>query len=380
MTCKTPFHCASKQNRPRLARSQIYMRDSGFTLVELLVALVLGLFLIGGVVSVYISTQQNYKANENLARIQESARFAFDQMGREIRDEGINPCGVKAVSNVVRVSAAVPWWADWNSGTLIGYEAGTVGAGVAFGSSVNDRVSTTDAIMVLRTSMDDADLRVIQSHDVVAKSIVLNTITGYDGKNSDGTSTKYVVLGCDLESGAIFETSATSTSLSQIEYDNSPPSANCTGLLGWPQPADCSGSKTKTFAVSGLVTKLDPAFWYIGPNSNGTRSLWRQRLTRKLGVASGENVEMITDVHDLQVEYLTRDKTLTANALASTWVAANDAKLTAAGGWSKNNNNEVVAVRLTLTFRSPDAVGTDGQPLQRQTVAVIALRNRDVKS
>jgi type IV pilus assembly protein PilW len=373
MACKKSSPCASKQNRSRLAHSQTYKRDSGFTLVELLIALVLGLFLIGGVISVYISTQQSYKANENLARIQESARFAFDQMGREIRDEGINPCGVKAVS-----SAAVPWWADWNSGTLIGYEAGTLGAGVAFTNSVSDRVSTTDAVMVLRTSMDDADLRVIQSHNVVAKSIVLNTVTGY--LNDD----ERIALACDFESGSIFEISATSPTLSHIEYDNSPPSANCTGLLAWPLPADCSGSKTKTFTVGGLVTRLDPAFWYVGVGSSGARSLWRQRLTQRrvsgLLVPTTEKVEMITDVHDLQIEYLTRDKTLIANALASTWVKADDAKLTAAGGWSKNNTNEVVAVRLTLTFRSPDAVGTDGQPLQRQTVAVIALRNRDVKS
>lgn len=379
MAYKKLNYSVSNYFRPTGQRHKGLARSSGFTLVELMVALVLGIFLIGGIVSVYVSTQQNYKANENLARIQESARFAFDQLGREIRDEGINPCGVKAVSSVVRDSSlAVPWWGAWDNGTLIGYEAGTVGAGVAFGTSVNERVSTTDAITVLRTSMDDADLRVIQSHDVdtvPTKSIVLNTITGYDGAN-----TKYVVLGCDLESGAIFETSATSTSLSHIEYDSDSPSANCTSQLGWPQPADCSGSKTKTFTVGGLVTKFDPAFWYIGVNASGTRSLWRQRLTRKLGLASAEKVEMVTDVYDMQLEYLTRNKTLIADALATTWVPADDAKLTAAGGWTKSNNDEVVAVRVTLTFRSPDAIGTDGQPLQRQTVAVIALRNRDVKS
>ena len=45
-------------------------KQIGFTLVELLVAMVLGIFLVGGVVSIYNSTQQNFRANENLARIQ----------------------------------------------------------------------------------------------------------------------------------------------------------------------------------------------------------------------------------------------------------------------------------------------------------------------
>jgi Tfp pilus assembly protein PilW len=83
-------------------RSTPCHRSLGFTLVELMVGMALGIFLVGGVVSVYVSSQQNFKTSENLGRIQENARFAFELMGRDIREEGSMPCGVKAVASIVR--------------------------------------------------------------------------------------------------------------------------------------------------------------------------------------------------------------------------------------------------------------------------------------
>jgi type IV pilus assembly protein PilW len=356
-------------------------RQAGFTLVELLVAMVLGLFLIGGVVTVYTSTQQNFKTTENLARLQEGARFAFEQMGREIREAGANPCGVKAVASVMRVGAATtpPWWADWDNGTLVGFESGIAAAGASFGTSVNDRVSTTDAVLVMRQSMDDADLRVIRSHSLVDRAFVVDAVNRYSGED--------IVMACDNNSGAILELSATSNGTPKtLAYDVSMSDGNCSDKLGWPQPSDCSGTTTKTLSPGGFITKYDPALWYVGIGSNGTsRSLYRTALVIKriggVDTATTEPREMVTDVHDLNVEFLTRDKSTSPETLATDWINADNAKLSAAsGGWSITNINEVVAVRLTLTFRSPEAIGTDGRPLERKTFAVITLRNRDVKS
>jgi type IV pilus assembly protein PilW len=366
--------------------------QSGVTLVELLIALVLGLFLIGGVISVYLSTQQNFKTTENLSRLQEGARFAFEQMGREIREAGATPCGVKAVSSIMRTSTSTtpPWWADWDNGTLVGYESGTASPGSAFGSSVNDRVTTTDAIMIMRLNMNDAALRTISSHDTSSLAITVDSAKNYEADE--------VVMACDNDSGVIFElfaTTASPTATPQImNYQSSASDGNCTNLLGWPQPADCNYTTvTKVLSPGGFVTKYDPALWYIGIGSNGTsRSLYRTALVyRTVGgnkVATTEPREMVTDVHNLNVEYLTRDTSTTPIALAVNWINADDAKFSAANnGWRQYsisgstgvNINEVVAVRLTLTFRSPDAVGSDGSPLERKTVAVIAMRNRDLK-
>lgn len=365
--------------------------QAGVTLVELLVALVLGLFLIGGVISVYLSTQQNFKTTENLSRLQEGARFAFEQMGREIREAGATPCGVKAVSSIMRTgtSTTAPWWADWDNGTLVGYESQTVSPGATFGTSVNDRVSTTDAILIMRLNMNDASLRTIRVHDTATKTITVDSANNFKPEE--------VVLACDNRSGVIFELAGVSSpaaTTQNMNYESSVSDGNCTELLGWPQPANCSyTTATKVLSPGGFVTKYDPALWYVGLGTNGTsRSLYRTAL--KLQPVALKTItvvdprEMVTDVQDLNIEYLTRDTSTTPELLATDWVNADNAKFSAANNaWRQYsisgptgvNNNEVVAVRLTLTFRSPDAVGTDGKPLERKTVAVIGMRNREVK-
>ena len=372
-------------------RAKQRVEQAGVTLVELLVALVLGLFLIGGVISVYLSTQQNFKTTENLSRLQEGARFAFEQMGREIREAGATPCGVKAVSSIMRTgtSTTPPWWADWDNGTLVGYESQTVSPGATFGTSVNDRVSTTDAILIMRLNMNDASLRTIRAHDTATKTITVDSANNFKPEE--------VVLACDNRSGVIFELAGVSSpaaTTQNMNYESSVSDGNCTELLGWPQPANCSyTTATKVLSPGGFVTKYDPALWYVGLGTNGTsRSLYRTAL--KLQPVSLKTItvvdprEMVTDVQDLNIEYLTRDTSTTPELLATDWVNADNAKFSVANNaWRQYsiigptgvNVNEVVAVRLTLTFRSPDAVGTDGKPLERKTVAVIGMRNREVK-
>jgi len=55
------------------------------TLVELSVAMAIGLFLIGGALYVYSQSKNSYRAGDSLARLQESARFALDTLEPDIR-------------------------------------------------------------------------------------------------------------------------------------------------------------------------------------------------------------------------------------------------------------------------------------------------------
>lgn len=63
----------------------VNQRQRGFTLVELMVAMVLGLILIAGVIQVFAANQQTYRVTENLSRLQESGRFAMEFITREVR-------------------------------------------------------------------------------------------------------------------------------------------------------------------------------------------------------------------------------------------------------------------------------------------------------
>jgi len=55
------------------------------TLIELTVAMAIGLFLIGGALYVYSQSRSTYRSSDSLARLQESARFALDTIEPDIR-------------------------------------------------------------------------------------------------------------------------------------------------------------------------------------------------------------------------------------------------------------------------------------------------------
>lgn len=59
--------------------------QSGMTLVELLVALAIGSFLIVGAVQVYNQSRQAFVINESIARVQETAQFAMDTIEADLR-------------------------------------------------------------------------------------------------------------------------------------------------------------------------------------------------------------------------------------------------------------------------------------------------------
>ena len=57
----------------------------GLTLIEIMVALVLSLFLIAGVIQLFLGSKQTYRFHDALSRIQENGRFAINAMAADIR-------------------------------------------------------------------------------------------------------------------------------------------------------------------------------------------------------------------------------------------------------------------------------------------------------
>ena len=62
-----------------------YHAQSGLTLVELMVALAIGSFLIIGAVQIYNQSRQAFIVNESVARVQETAQFAMDTIEADLR-------------------------------------------------------------------------------------------------------------------------------------------------------------------------------------------------------------------------------------------------------------------------------------------------------
>lgn len=77
-------------------------RQGGFGLIELMVALVLGIIVIGGVSQVFYSTSQAYRAQQALSRVQESGRFVMEMLKPRLRPAGrINFCVARLAINEV---------------------------------------------------------------------------------------------------------------------------------------------------------------------------------------------------------------------------------------------------------------------------------------
>jgi type IV pilus assembly protein PilW len=60
-------------------------RQSGLTLVELMVALAITSFLVVGAIQVYNQSRQAFVVNESIARVQETAQFAVDTIEADLR-------------------------------------------------------------------------------------------------------------------------------------------------------------------------------------------------------------------------------------------------------------------------------------------------------
>jgi len=60
-------------------------RQTGLTLVEIMVALAIGSFLIIGAVQIYNQSRQAFVVNESIARVQETAQFAMDTIESDLR-------------------------------------------------------------------------------------------------------------------------------------------------------------------------------------------------------------------------------------------------------------------------------------------------------
>ena len=66
-------------------------RQSGFSLIELMVAMVLGILVVIGATQVYIGTRQTNRVQEMQARLTEDGRFALSMLQRLISQAGYRP-------------------------------------------------------------------------------------------------------------------------------------------------------------------------------------------------------------------------------------------------------------------------------------------------
>lgn len=322
----------------------------GFTLVELMVSMVLGLVVVGGVISVLLSNRNSYRTNEGLSQIQESARTTFELLARDLRQTGSTGCdNARRMANVLN-SPSTEWWRTWVS--VQGFD-GTDTA-VTTGTGPNQRVAGTDTLHLHSIEGGGFPLDV---HSVSTNTMTLSVTAPPPIASGD------IMMICDFDHAAIFQAStvvaAAPTSTITITTGGTP--GNCSTGLGF--PTDCTTPVNYPFPRNSWVGKLQAVTWYIGNNLAGDRSLYRARLD------TGGNVvteEMVSGVTDMQLLFGRNGSDLVSDATA----------ITAATAWPQVNS-----VFVTITLNSADqristnnAVATGR--LERTFTYLVALRNR----
>lgn len=327
------------------------VRMRGFSLIELMIAMILGLLVVAAAIGLFLSNRQAYSTTESLSRVQENARAAFELIARDIRDASGNACNsgqgmamVNALNN-----PASRWWSDWRDGAIRGYAGTEAFPDAAFGTGAAQRINGTEAIVLLSGGNRTAR---VTAHDVGSAEFTVDS-------NAHGFSPGDVLMVCGpnsevtgvLRIGAIFQMTGAGggTAIGHAAGVATP--GNRTANLGL-------DNGPFEFAANAIIANLHATRWYIGNNGRGGRSLYQSVLGSN-GVV--QNQEVVEGVDNMQLTYL-----LPGAGAAYSGAAA------VAGNW-----NQVTAVRITFTQRSSDNTGVGGAPVQRTIASVVTLRNRN---
>ena len=110
-----------------MPQSKCERLQGGFTLVELMVAMLISLLLMGGVIQVFSSSSKSYRNHEGLSRIQENGRFAMEFLTRDIRMADFWGCAntvSKVANNLDPLNGGTDWQYDIGSGGVGGTDGG----------------------------------------------------------------------------------------------------------------------------------------------------------------------------------------------------------------------------------------------------------------
>lgn len=341
---------------------QVIIKQHGFTLVELMVAMTIGLLLLGGVITILTSSHQTYRVNDALARMQENARYAFQLLSRDIRMAGYFGCAGNGAPLVNTLNPGPPDPPDflWNLGrSLEGFEATSATAwtpALPPSGTIPSPLGGRDIIVV----------RGVEGNET--------KVLSHPGGNPPGSADLKVTAGSGLKEGDIvLVTDCLASAVFQITNANtSSGQDNIVHNTGSPAE-DTPGNFTKALGkefTGGEIIKIATRSYFIR-----TIDEW-PALYRKVGARDAE--ELVRGVENMQIEY--------GEDLDGNWTA--DAYRTADGVADWKN---VVSVRISLlmqtienniasqpqsyTFNGAATTPTDRR-LRQAFTTVIALRNR----
>lgn len=315
----------------------------GFSLVELMIAMVLGLIVIGGTIGILIANQTTSRTNNVLSNLQTTARLSFQLMSQDIHNAGFSGCNNSMrLSSTIGVNGARPQWAQWWPGAGI--------EGIAAPINVNG----------LNLAPGTEGLRLMYG---MGNS---NTISNYDGvtftvNNVPVVAAGEVALACDDNLTSLFQVTAAAGN----QLSHGVIGLNCDPNLGFIFEDEwaCGLNPPRIFTPNSMLMRFESVVWFVAPSRDEptVNSLYRASLVGDNQI----NEEVLFGVSDLQFAYLDGDTGIFQTAAQVNAAALNGA------AWQR-----VSAVNVTVVI-DPAVLQTVNLPNNVTNISfLVTLRNR----
>jgi len=332
-------------------------RQSGLTLVEMMVGAALSLLVVGVVGSAYVTNKTVTRANETVARLQENGRFEIFLLQDDLRMASFRGlCGTMVTPVSVLNAATYPY--QFNVG-IAGYH----GTGSSWSPALD--ASITGLTPAPLASQDVVTVRRVEGQPLSLIATMASATDNLTVTPGSALAAGDILMVADCEKAAIFQ--VTGYSAGTIAH-----------AAGAGSPGNSTANLGKRFGPSASVFRLATRTYYVGASVRkpGTNSLWLNRRPAYDGTAQPE--EVVEGVEGLRLLF---GEDLNNDRAANRYVTAENVA----------NWNNVVSVRVQTLLASTETNattkpqpytfdGTTTTPTDRRQRAafnsVVTLRNR----
>jgi type IV pilus assembly protein PilW len=273
--------------------------QNGLTLVELMIALAISLFLLLGITQLFSANKASYDMTEAHARLQENARFALDIMSRDIRSAGYSGCRPVDRMDIFSV-AQDPVPAIMGPTTILfGREAVDNNSwNIAPDGQLGAVVGGTDILVLQRASSCGGNLVANMADEAADIQIYM--------PNSCGLADEDVVMIADCLNAHIFRVSDVVDNLAANTQTISHAAGadfNTTAIFcnDDASAAVCDAGEEKAYSYDSEILQFQAFTYFIRNGVSGTPSLWRYNHNRV--VSASNPVELIEGIEDMQIVY-----------------------------------------------------------------------------
>ncbi|MBL4621303.1 MAG: PilW family protein [Immundisolibacteraceae bacterium] len=295
---------------------------AGFTLVEVLTALVIGSILLLGAVTIMVNSKDAYETQDDMARLQENARFAMNLLIKDIRMAGYFGCSADAGNIYDHIDDADAPGGLFNSGNglegMNNYLAGTsTWEPSAIGTPIDADV---DGALGFFPGSDGITIRyldpataILIDEEMPQPSAELKVSSV--GNLQDGQ----IVAITDCNSTDIFQLTSVQTGSLHLQHNAGgsiePGNANPGNYtFSGCNPASCL---SKSYGTDAKVMGMKAVRYYIADDdADGNPSLHRFISTPSGGGAVGSPQKLVDGIDSLQITY---GEDTTGNGVADTY-------------------------------------------------------------